>query len=661
MAKNLRLLGGGRDDAPDALILDDIHDLASDILHADEDDDDDPDPGPDLRPSQRVARIVLERSGLMHAFRDRIVLGVPGVWLVECGADGWTNTVIRTIGKSLHLSFDHYQWGRGFDLSLLARAADLGRHIIMTRDDDDDPFDDEIRLFALAEFDLRDDRHEDVAQIVSDHFGRQIDWPADLPARRMPYHALDYALVYGADEAAAERLVRVQIAVEERKRAESAIRRVEEQEKEAARNASRRGSGGKVDILRPTSPRVEDLAGYGDAARWAADLVADIAAYRAGEIAWSEVDTGALLVGPPGTGKTLFASALAASCDLPMISSSFAQWAATGASYQSDTIRAMRQTFEAAAANIPLLLFIDEIDSLPRRGVSPRHDDYWRPIVNTALECFDGTLRTEGIVVIAACNDASGLDPALLRSGRLDRRFEIALPDAAALARIFAHHAPDLPSSAIEPVATALAGTASGADVARFAREAKRIARRERRTVSGADILKVALPAETRTRELVLRTAIHEAGHAIALMLSGHVPRALSIVVDSLSAGHVSFDVDSTAGRLADVYRIALPALAGRAAEDVLLGEPTIGAAGDLETASGLVAGLDRGGLGGFLTPAQPDGDRVEARMRRLYAEAVMLVIRNRGAIMELAHLAVERRVLGEAALREFATKRGLA
>ncbi|SMC56752.1 ATP-dependent Zn proteases [Fulvimarina manganoxydans] len=653
--RSMRIVGGGIEVPVD----DDIHDLASEFLH----DEDDPAPNPDLRPSQRVARIVLERSGLMQEFRDRIALGVPGVWLVECGADGWTNTLVRTIGKSLHISFDHYQWGRGFDLSLLARAAELGRHIIMTRDDDDDPFDDEIRLFALAEFDLRDDRPEDVAQIVSDHFGRQIDWPADLLPRRMPYHALDYALVYGADAAAAERLVRVQIAVEERKRAESAIRRTEEKEKEAARNASRRGSGAKIDILRPTSPRVEDLAGYGEAAAWASDLVADIAAYRAGEIAWSEVDTGALLVGPPGTGKTLFAAALAASCDLPMISSSFGQWAAAGASYQSDTIRAMRQTFEAAAANIPLLLFIDEIDSLPRRGMSARHDDYWRPIVNTLLECVDGTLRTEGIVVIAACNDADGLDPALLRSGRLDRRFEIGLPDAQALARIFAHHAPDLPAAAIEPVATALAGTASGADVARYAREAKRLARHAKRPIAGSDILQVAMPPETRSAAVVWRTAIHEAGHAMAYLATGRVPLAMSIISSGGAGGYVEGPRDVvTEQRLGDLESMVLPMLAGRAAEDVILGEASAGAVGDLERATTVLSAVEGGlGLGGYLTPGGPDRASVEARIRRVYGEALMLVLTHRIAILDLARLAVDRRVLSEDALRKFANERGLA
>lgn len=652
--RTMRIVGSGIEVPADD---DEIHDLASEFLH---DDEDAPPPEPALRPSQRVARIVLDRAGVLAAIDERIAIGVPGIFLIECGTAAWSHTIVSTIGKLVR-GADHYEYGRNFDAEILTRAADLGRHVLISRDDLNDEFDVEIRELSLATFDARIGTPADVVAVVSEHYGRATAWPADLPPHRLPHRALDYAMTYGADVEHAERLVRAQITVAERRSAESAQRRADEAKKEADRNAGRKG--GRVDILRPTSPRVEDLAGYGAAAEWAADLVADIAAYRAGEIGWGEVDTGALLVGPPGTGKTLFAAALAASCGLPMISSSFGQWAATGASYQSDTIRAMRQTFEAAAANIPLLIFIDEIDSLPRRGVSARHDDYWRPIVNALLELLDGTLRTEGIIVIAACNEASGLDPALLRSGRLDRRFEIGLPDAQALAKIFRHHAPDLPAAAIEPVATALAGSASGADVARFAREAKRIARRAKRTLAGAVILTVAMPPETRTPAVVWRTAIHEAGHAIAHLASGRIPRAMSIISARDAGGYVEGPREAiTEQRLGDLEALVLPMLAGRAAEDVILGEASAGAVGDLERATNVLAAVEGGlGLGGYLTSGGPDRSSVEARIRRIYGEALMLVLTHRIAILDLARIAVERRVLGEDALRKFAREKGMA
>ena len=265
--------------------------------------------------------------------------------------------------------------------------------------------------------------------------------------------------------------------------------------------------------------------------------------------------------------------------------------------------------------------------------------------------------------MLAACNNDGNIDPAILRSGRLDRRFQIALPDAAALAQIFAHHAPDLDAGTISPVATALAGMASGADVARYAREARRRARRDDRVLAGEDLLAVALPPETRSPAIVWRTAVHEAGHAMAYLAARKIPRALSTIAANGAGGFVAmpaFVEDEQ--RLTDIEAMVLPFLTGRAAEEVLLGDASAGASSDLEQATSILAGVEgRFGLGGYLTPGGPDRASVEVRIRRLYGEALMLVVRHRSAIVDLARLAVEKRVLGETALKEFAKARGLA
>ncbi len=145
------------------------------------------------------------------------------------------------------------------------------------------------------------------------------------------------------------------------------------------------------------------------------------------------------------------------------------------------------------------------------------------------------------------------------------------------------------------------------------------------------------------------------------MMLAGRSPRALSVVSSGNAGGYVEQIYGVSENRLRDAHGLIMPVLAGRAAEDVLLGEPSAGASSDLALATEMLGAVDRGGLGGLLTPAQADAGWTEARLRRLYAEALMLVMRHRGAILDLAMLAIERRVLGEAALREFATERGLA
>ncbi|HDZ75150.1 MAG TPA: peptidase, partial [Aurantimonas coralicida] len=227
--------------------------------------------------------------------------------------------------------------------------------------------------------------------------------------------------------------------------------------------------------------------------------------------------------------------------------------------------------------------------------------------------------------------------------------------------KIIRHHLPEADLGDIAPVATSLAGSASGADVARFVREAKRAARRRREPVTGRDLMAAALPPETRGREIVWRTAVHEAGHAVAFLATGTVPRSLSIVHGRGMNGFVQADIAPSEGRLGDIERYALPILGGRAAEEIVLGEASAGAQQDLRQASAMLANAAGSfGLGGYLTPGDADRGHVEHAVRRLYSEALMTAHRHRIAIVDLARLAIEKRVLGEAALRAFGQERGL-
>ncbi|WP_158871354.1 AAA family ATPase [Antarcticirhabdus aurantiaca] len=438
-------------------------------------------------------------------------------------------------------------------------------------------------------------------------------------------------------------------------RAQSKARAAEEERKKAAKSAP------ATEVLRPTSPKLEDLHGYGAAAEWGRSLVDDLRLYAAGKLGWIDVDGGCLLHGAPGTGKTLMAGALAASAGLPFIAASFAQWTATGRSYQGDTISAMRKTFALANEHAPCILFIDEIDSIPARGSSQQHDDYWVPIVNALLECLDGSSRREGVVVLAACNNPAALDPALVRSGRLDRRFEIGLPDEDALLRIFGHHLPGADLEDLAPAATVLAGSTSGADVARIAREARRVARRAGREVTAQDLLAIAMPPDPlspRDRRLV---AVHEAGHAVACLAQGRIPDSLSVVAGQVNHGGVLVAHGLGMGRLAEVEAEVVVRLAGRAAEEVILGEPSAGAENDLKFATALVVqAFGNSGLGGRLLHGERvDGHLVEARLRELYGRALRLIGERRQAVEALADLAMERRVLGKKALEAFAAEHG--
>lgn len=411
-----------------------------------------------------------------------------------------------------------------------------------------------------------------------------------------------------------------------------------------------------TEILRPTSPRLEDLHGYGAAAAWASDLVRDLADYRAGRLTWADVDAGALLVGPPGTGKTLFASALAASAGVPLVATSYSDWQGQGEAHGGTLIKALRQRFADASSHAPAILFIDELDAIPARGTAGRYDEWWRPVVTALLEALDGTTRREGLVVIAACNDDANLDRALVRSGRLDRRFHIDLPDEEALASIFAHHLPGGDPAAFATAATVLAGSTSGADVQKIAREARRVARRAQREVEASDLLSIAMPPDTLSPRDRRLAAVHEAGHAVAAMVGGETVCSLSIVTGNGQHGGVLMSPRAHMMRASELEASVLKMLAGRAAEEVILGEVSGGASSDLANSSNLVRRmLGEFGLGARLAVCDVPVAEVETRLQALYARALRLVTEHRAAVEALADLAIERRVLGRAALEEFA------
>ncbi|WP_426129719.1 AAA family ATPase [Pararhizobium sp. PWRC1-1] len=193
--------------------------------------------------------------------------------------------------------------------------------------------------------------------------------------------------------------------------------------------------------------RIETLSGYGEGRQWALDLKDDLQVWREGGLGWSEMNTKLLLSGPPGTGKTTYARALCNTLQVPLLVTSVAAWLEPG--YLGDVLKRMSQAFEAARSHAPSILFIDEIDNIGSRsgGRREQHDDYWRSLINRLLELLDGASKTEGVIVVAATNLPDRIDPALLRSGRLEKHVNIPMPDTDALSGILAHHlATDLAS-----------------------------------------------------------------------------------------------------------------------------------------------------------------------------------------------------------------------
>ena len=191
------------------------------------------------------------------------------------------------------------------------------------------------------------------------------------------------------------------------------------------------------------SVQLKDLAGYGQAKEWGLELAADLELWRQDALGWDDVNHRAVvLAGPPGTGKTSFAKVLADSLRLPLVTTSVAEW--NGHSNLSGTIKRMEEVFEKALAQAPCVLFIDELDGISNRAsLADRYVEYWTQIINRLLELVSEAVGTEGVILVGATNYVNRIDPALLRSGRLDQVISIELPGAEAIADILSLYCGD--------------------------------------------------------------------------------------------------------------------------------------------------------------------------------------------------------------------------
>lgn len=329
----------------------------------------------------------------------------------------------------------------------------------------------------------------------------------------------------------------------------------------------------------PDGIRLADLAGLGEARDTAIGIVEDLRAWQAGELSWDAVHRGMLIAGPPGSGKTELARALGREPGIHLESASYAQWQAKG--HLGDMLKAMRASFAVATDQAPSILFIDELDAVGRRvgGHSSQNRSYDSKVIAGLLEQLDGINGREGVVILAACNHPDQIDPAILRAGRFDERYEIRLPDAEALAIILRQHLGSDVGDADLAALGHLAVGQSGADCAAAVRAARRVARRQKRPMSVQDLRNalvpnyLALPVAMRRR-----AAIHEAGHAVVMTALGlgHV-KILRLSPEGGETRLRWFDADPTQDML--LHRCAAH-LAGRAAEILLLGEASGGAGG---------------------------------------------------------------------------------
>ncbi|UIJ97481.1 AAA family ATPase [Rhizobium leguminosarum] len=426
---------------------------------------------------------------------------------------------------------------------------------------------------------------------------------------------------------------------------------------------------------------LEELHGYGEARQWGLELARDLARYRRGEIAWTDVEPGLLLSGPTGVGKTRFAQALATTCGVPLIHGSYARWQSAG--HQGEMFAAMREAFEMAKAAAPAILLVDELDSFGSRANEDSHSrTYTRQVVNGFLECLDGATERSGVIVIGTTNHAELIDPAILRAGRFDRHIVITLPDARARLAILRQYLPTVIPSSQETRFMEETEGMSGAELEQLARESRRRARGLDRAVVADDMI-ACLP-ETRIvpPDRLAILSIHEVGHAIVALAFGRTIETIRITDRYRMDSSRGLDLGSVRLENAGLRRTARSyhgqicvALAGVAAEIELVGEHGDGASGhpdsDINKATYL-ATLVEGvlGFGETLVVEHSPSDydelsRLRLRSPHLWArvdrllvsrmrETRRIVAENRSAIEALAAELTVRKTMTGTEVSEF-------
>ena len=316
----------------------------------------------------------------------------------------------------------------------------------------------------------------------------------------------------------------------------------------------------------------------------------------------ARIPHGMLLVGPPGTGKTLLARAVAGEAGVQFLSISGSDFVEM---YVGVGASRVRDLFEQAKKIAPAIIFIDEIDAVGRKrgsGLGGGHDEKEQTL-NQLLVEMDGFAKNDGVIVMAATNRPDILDPALLRPGRFDRQIYVGAPDSKGREEILKVHARGKrldDSVNLKTVALATAGF-TGADLGNLLNEAAILAAREDRPVLNMNdlneaMMKIMAGPEKKSRVSLKRdlraTAIHEAGHAVAMFnLPTHDPvRQISIIPRGQALG-LTWSMpkeDSTHLTRNQMYEQIVSLLGGRVAEALFLGDISTGASSDIDRASKL-------------------------------------------------------------------------
>ena len=450
------------------------------------------------------------------------------------------------------------------------------------------------------------------------------------------------------------------------------------------RFAEKQGMGGflsigksraKVFMEKNTGVTFADVAGVDEAKAELVEIVDFLKNPQEYGRLGARIPKGVLLVGPPGTGKTLLAKAVAGEAGVPFFSISGSEFVEMFVGVGAARVRDL---FEQARGQAPAIIFIDELDALGRaRGVGG-HDEREQTL-NQLLTEMDGFDSSVGLIILAATNRPEILDQALLRAGRFDRQVLVDRPDKKGRLDILKVHVKKVTLAQdvdLEQVAALTTGF-SGADLANLVNEAALAARRRRASAVElqdftATIERIVAGLEKKSRVLNPKeretVAHHEMGHALVALALPETDPVHKISIIPRGIGALGYTLQRpTEDRFlmtrTDLEHKIVVLLGGRAAEKLVFGELSTGAADDLARATDIARdmitrfGMDEG-LGYIAFEAQrprfldtPElahgGCRVaestQARIDQAIRDIVMGVFEHAYRILDINRAVLER------------------
>jgi cell division protease FtsH len=428
-----------------------------------------------------------------------------------------------------------------------------------------------------------------------------------------------------------------------------------------------------------TSVTWDDVAGVEEAKAELQEVVDFLRHPKRFQSLGARVPKGMLLYGPPGTGKTLLAKAVAHESGAKFYSQSASAFVEMFAGLGASRIRKL---FQEARKNAPAIIFIDELDAVGTARQGGGHNREHDQTLNQLLVELDGFDEDAQVVVMGASNRLGDLDPALLRPGRFDRQVLVSPPDLAGREKILSVHTrgkPLGPDVDLNVIARRTAGL-TGADLANICNEAAIFAGRleltqirmqdfedaMERVVAGLQQRRVVSEKEKRI------LAYHEGGHTLLAHLMGDLLPIQKVTIvargDALGYAYYLPTEDRylhTREELLDVMKVAL---GGRAAEQIVFGRVTNGAASDLEKVTEIARSMVFEYGMSEVAPARTmraDNYALSEETKRMrdseqarltdeaYNEAQRLISKHRSSLDRLAHALLEKETLDRHEVKE--------